>query len=547
MKKNLIAMAALMLACSATEAAEVKLKINRRYLNFPISHRMDRQRLTLSAKGTDTCRVVIRLAEEGADYWTFRDVSALKGKTIVLSYEGSQQALERVYQADTIMGESQIYTERNRPQYHFTTRRGWINDPNGLIYYQGKYHLYYQHNPVERDWENMHWGHAVSTDLLHWQEQPVALHPDTVGTIFSGSAVVDYKNVSGLGRKGEPALLAYYTAEHPRYQRQCMAYSLDGGQTFTKYAGNPIIDSHARWQSHDTRDPKVFWYAPGNHWVMVLNERDGHTIYTSTDMKTWEPTSHITGFWECPELFEVAVEGRPDQKKWVMWGASGTYMIGAFDGKRFTPDGPKLCNLNGSAYAAQVYNNIPAEDGRVIKIAWGRISFDDMPFNGCMLLPQEQLLRQTPSGLRLISRPIREVNELLTPAYSGQDLTMQQANEALRPFAADETLRIRAVLHLTYATDASLRFRGERLFDYDMNGNRLNGEFYAPDTPGSMDLEADIYVDRGMAEVFIDGGRYSYSMKRDTRRTDQAGYEIHGNQVEVKQLEVYRVKSVWNK
>ena len=287
--------AAILCGCAtAVTAADVKLKITKKYINFPVSHKVDRRAMTLSVKGQEPCRFVIRLAEGEPDYWVFRDVSGLKGKTVTLSYEGSEAALAKVYQDDRIAGEEEIYNEKYRPQYHFTTRRGWINDPNGMVFYKGKYHLFYQHNPAEREWENMHWGHAVSTDLLHWEELPVALHPDTIGTIFSGSAVIDYDNTAGYNAKDVPAMVAFYTADHPKSQRQCMAYSLDEGLTFTKYEGNPIIDSYDKWQSHDTRDPKVFWYAPGGHWVLVLNERNGHSIYNSKNLKDWTFQSHIT-------------------------------------------------------------------------------------------------------------------------------------------------------------------------------------------------------------------------------------------------------------
>ena len=547
MAKKGILFAAMLSVCAAVaSAADLKLKITKKYINFPVSHKVDRRAMTLSVRGQEPCRFVIRLADGEPDYWVFRDVSNLKGKTVTLSYEGSEAALAKVYQDDRIAGEDEIYNEKYRPQYHFTTRRGWINDPNGMVFYKGKYHLFYQHNPAEREWENMHWGHAVSTDLLHWEELPIALHPDTIGTIFSGSAVIDYGNTAGYNAKDEPAMVAFYTADHPKSQRQCMAYSLDEGLTFTKYEGNPIIDSYDKWQSHDTRDPKVFWYAPGKHWVMVLNERNGDSIYNSKNLKDWTFQSHITGFWECPELFEISVDGNANNKKWVMWGASGTYMVGTFDGKKFTPETTKLCNLNGSAYAAQVFNNISPEDGRVIKMAWGRISFDDMPFNGCMLLPQEQILKTVNGGLRLVSKPVSEVGQLFDEAYSGNGLTAREANEVMKRFDGNDVLRIHAKLHLTYATDAGFSYRGQRLVKYDMNGNRLNGEFYASPEPGSMDLDADIYVDRGMVEVYIDGGLYSYSMKRDVKSTNPEGYVFWGNQLELKNLAVYTVKSIWD-
>src|SRR5690606_13651467 len=194
---------------------------------------------------------------------------------------------------------------------------------NGLVYHNGEYHLFYQHNPYEKEWENMHWGHAVSPDLVHWRELPVALFPDELGTMFSGSAVIDHANTAGYNQGDTAAMIVAYTAAGPEKQVQCIAYSLDNGRTFTKYNGNPVIDSKKKWNSPDTRDPKVFWYKPGNHWVMVLNERDGHSIYTSADLKKWNYESHVTGFWEWPELFELPVDVDINNTNWGTDGASG--------------------------------------------------------------------------------------------------------------------------------------------------------------------------------------------------------------------------------
>lgn len=540
--KNLIYSLLFLLSLHAVSAnaGEVTIKIKKQYLNFPISQNVERKNLTFSIEGKHYCKSVIRLTDGEPQYWVFQDVGMWKGKTLVLSGDFSDSALENIQQSDTIMGQSEMYKERNRPQYHFTARRGWINDPNGLIYYKGKYHMFYQHNPYEREWENMHWGHAVSTDMLHWTELPLALHPDGFGSMFSGTAVIDYDDSAEfMADNGTPAMVAFYTS-NGEWQTQCMAYSLDEGLTWTKYSGNPVVDSHEKWQSHDTRDPKVFWYAPTNKWVMVVNERDGNTIYNSIDLRNWTEQSHITGFWECPELFELAVEGNPKEKHWVMWGASGTYMIGKFDGKTFTPETNKLQNLFGSAYAAQTFANMPSQDGRVVKMAWGRISFDDMPFNGCMLLPQEQILKRTKQGLRLYSRPVVETEKLFLRAFEAKNISAEEANGMLKQYANDDVLRIKATLQMTYATDAGLTFRGQRLLTYDMNGNRINDNFYSPDEPGTMDLPVEIYVDRGLVEVFVDGGALSYSMKLDGK--EKKGYEFFGNQLKLKYLEVDKLK-----
>ena len=223
---------------SEAQTAERSLKISGKYLNFPISHKTDRAKMTFRVPGEPDLSVVARLAGEDADYWVFRDVSSLEGKTVTILYEGSADALDKIYQSDEPEGHETMYHEKNRPQFHFTTRRGWINDPNGLIYHNGEYHLFYQHNPYEREWENMHWGHAVSRDLIHWKELPDALYPDSLGTMFSGSAVIDYGNTAGFNRRNKPAMVAAYTAAGQDRQTQCIAYSLDDGRTLTKYGGN---------------------------------------------------------------------------------------------------------------------------------------------------------------------------------------------------------------------------------------------------------------------------------------------------------------------
>ena len=388
------------------------------------------------------------------------------------------------------------------------------------------------------------WKQDISA-CRRWEELPDALHPDELGTIFSGSAVIDYDNTAGFNKKNEPALVAAYTVDNPEKQRQCIAYSLDKGRTFTKYEGNPVIDSKAKWNSKDTRDPKVFWYAPGKHWVMVLNERDGHSIYNSADLKNWEYKSHVTGFWECPELFELPVDGDKNHTKWVMYGASGTYMLGSFDGQTFTPEAGKYYYYTGSMYAAQTYSNIPASDGRRIQIGWGRISHDGMPFNGMMLLPNELTLRTTSKGVRLFSVPVRETEQLFQPVGNWTSLSSDAANQRLQAFSGKDCLRIRTTIKLSHATSAGLNLYGQPLVDYDMNSNLINGVFYSPDDRTSIELTADIYIDRTSIEVFIDGGAYSYSMKRSPREGNREGLHFWGNNIEVKNLEVFSVKSIW--
>jgi sucrose-6-phosphate hydrolase SacC (GH32 family) len=488
----------------------------------------------------------IRLADTTPDYWVFCDVTHLKGKTVTIKYDGLSTGIKKIYQDDAIAGQDSLYKEKNRPQFHFTTRRGWINDPNGLIYFDGEYHLFYQHNPYEREWENMHWAHAVSTDLVHWKELQLALSPDSLGTMFSGSTVMDYKNSAGFNKGNQPAMIAAYTAASDQKQTQCIAYSLDKGRTWIKYKGNPVIDSKEKWNSIDTRDPRVFWYQPGKHWVMVLNERDGHSIYNSTNLKDWTYHSHTTGFWECPDLFELTVDNQSGLKKWVMLGASNSYMIGSFDGKKFTPESGKHYFSTGTIYAAQTITNIPDADGRRIQIGWGRISHPDMPFNGMMLMPTELTLKTTKNGVRLFSNPVKEYNQLFTPENKWTGISAQQANDYLKAYNERDRFRIKTTIRLSHATSAGLSLFGQRILDYDMNNNLVNGVFYSPEDMTSMEISADIYMDRTSIEVFIDGGAYSYSMERRSTNDNKEGLHFWGTNIEVKNLEVFGVQSIWN-
>jgi sucrose-6-phosphate hydrolase SacC (GH32 family) len=529
-------------------AGEISLKITEKYLILPVSQQAERGSMSFSlitSKKQETAirSFVIRLSEN-PEYWVFADVSEYKGRNLKIAYEGDAAGLSKIYQSDKVAGADSLYREKNRPSLHFTSRRGWINDPNGLIYYDGEYHLFYQHNPYEREWENMHWGHAVSPDLLHWQELPSALFPDEHGAMFSGTTVIDYENTSGFGSKDQPAMVAFYTADNPDKEIQCVAYSLDKGRTWVKYAENPVIDSGAKWNSRETRDPKVFWYEKGRHWVMVLFERDGHSIYNSNDLKHWEYQSHTIGFWECPELFELAIDGNPAETLWVMYGASGTYMLGNFDGKTFTPVTSKLAFEFGSIYAAQTFNNIPLEDGRRIQIGWDRVEQPGMPFKGQMSVPTELTLRTTQSGVRLFACPVKEFDNLQDKkVVSAQNLTPEKATELLVPYGNAGALRIKVRLNLPHYEFAVLALNGQNLFDCNLNFNTVNGFFYSPPQV-SKEVSVDIIIDKTTVETFLDGGALSYCLQRET--VNNQGFRFwSGKGFEVVSLEAWTMKSIW--
>lgn len=526
-------------------ACELSIKVNKRYLNMPVSQQLTSKRMTLDLNGTQIAGFNIRLTADDPEYWVFYDLADYQGKTLNISYDGDAKALNKIYQADTFVGQESVYMENNRPQFHFSTQRGWINDPNGLVYYEGEYHLFYQFNPYDKDWGNLNWGHAVSKDLLYWKELPIALHADTLGEIYSGSAVIDYDNTSGFGTKGNPAMVAIYTVQCQDGQIQCIASSLDKGRTWKKYGKNPVINTRMNRGSWDNRDPKVFWYKPGKYWVMALHEKDGPSIYTSNNLKDWTYQSHTTGFWECPELFELAVDGNKNKTKWVMQGASGTYMIGLFDGKKFTPETGKHYYATGYLYAPQTYNNIPENDGRRIQTSWASIKHQGMPFAGMMLLPVELRLQTTKDGIRMLSQPIKETEKLLTPLLQEKSLTMEQANEKLKALQSLDRLCIKTTIKLSQPTNAGLELCGQKILDYDMNFNKVNGTFYSPQDMTSLELSADIYIDKTSIEVFIDGGLYSYIIERK-EENNKNNFQFWGLQnIEIRNLDVYSVKSIW--
>jgi fructan beta-fructosidase len=523
---------------------DLSFTISSHYLNLPVCQDVNRGKMSFEIEGKPDLDFVIRLSSH-PDYWVFYDVSPYKGKVLKISYAGDPDGLSKIYQDDVITGQDSLYKEVNRPQIHFTTRRGWTNDPNGMVYFEGEYHLFYQHNPFEREWENMSWGHAVSKDLIHWEELSDVMFPDKLGAIFSGTVVIDYNNTSGFGKDGIPPMVAIYTVHSPDNERQCIAYSHDKGRTFTKYEGNPVIDSKEKWDSKDLRDPKVFWYQPTKNWVMVLFERDGNSIYTSANLKDWKYESHTTGFWECPQFFELAVDGNKKNLKWVMYGASGTYMTGMFDGKVFTPETGKYYFGNGDLYAAQTFDNIPESDGRRIQIGWGRIQQPGMPFNGMMLMPTELTLKTTKEGIRMFNTPVKEVDKLQEKEYSGEGLDANKATELLQEFNDAVSIRIKTTIKLSHSTDAGLTLNGQSIFKYDLNFNLINGLFYSPEDRTSMEISADIIIDKTSVEVFVDGGAFSYAIERKSDPKNKDGFKFFGNRIEIKILKVYPMHSIW--
>lgn len=363
----------------------VSLNVAKKFLLLPVQENAPECKIgIINNNKSEGVLMNVRLAREKVDYYVPYDISAYAGQDISIDIQGmpsSSLCWKEIKLSDTFDTSNR---ETYRPVYHHTPVYGWMNDPNGMFYKDGVYHLYFQYNPYGSMWGNMTWGHSTSTDLTHWTYEGTAIVPDAWGAIFSGSCVVDKDNTAGFG-KG--AVVAFYTSAKSTpwgdVQSQSMAYSLDNGKTFIKYEHNPILTSTER----DFRDPKVFWYAPGKHWVMMLAVGQEMQIYSSGNLKEWKKESSFGamqgahgGVWECPDLVEVAVEGSKE-KKWVLicnlnpggpfGGSAAQYFVGSFDGKKFVNESPtqtKWLDWGKDNYATVTWSNAPA--GRCIALGW---------------------------------------------------------------------------------------------------------------------------------------------------------------------------------
>ena len=442
------------------------------------------------------------------------------------------------------------YAEPLRPQFHFTARQNWLNDPNGLVLFQGEYHQFFQYNPLGLDGGDFKaWGHAVSPDLVHWRQLNIALTPDKLGSIWSGSAVVDWQNTSGFQMGAAPPLVVIYTTAGGKVAEskgqpftQSVAYSNDRGRTWTKYSRNPVVKNI----SSENRDPKVIWHAQSKHWVMALYLADDRfAILTSPDLKEWKKIDEIriAGSSECPDFFPAPIENQADATKWIFWSASGTYLIGNFDGNKFVDESGPLRDVVGANYAAQTFSDIPASDGRRVQIAWMRDGrYPGMPFNQQMSFPVVVALRLFPEGLRLIQSPVKELSLLHDRRYawSGE---LDASTDPLADLVVD-ACEIRTTIDPADASTIAFTIRGLRL-TYDTVTQRLSTPGFdcaIPITDGKLRLV--ILVDRTSIEVFAQDGRVMLS-ECFVPPADERRATLSGAGAKVESLECWTLKSSW--
>ena len=529
-----------------------------RFLNLPVKTGGPRRRLTVTVDGRALVTNDVELADGAADWWAPLDLGPHATAAVTLEVDAlpsDSRGLEAVTRSAAEEHLDGLYAEPLRGQFHFSPRRGWNNDPNGLVWHDGEYHLFFQHNPYGWAWGNMHWGHAVSTDLVHWRELGDVLAPDALGPMFSGSAVVDHADTSGLGRDGVPPLVLLYTAAGTPTV-QCLASSTDG-RRFDKLPGNPILGE----VTGGNRDPKVFWHEPTGRWVMVLyvtlpgGEQPRHTVhfFTSPNLRDWSLASVTAGepgtnyLFECPDFFPLAVDGDPRREKWVLLGANGEYGVGGFDGTTFTPEVTRLPGHRGrGVYAPQTFSDIPAADGRRIQIGWFQTATPGMPFNQSMTLPLELRLVSTREGPRLSFTPVVELECLRARTHSraatlepggpnplaGVDADLQELRAEFRPTRSGEL--VVTIRGITVAFDA----RSDEV---------VVGDIRVP-APRRRDgtQTLTIYCDRTGLEVFAaDGLVYVPLPVAPAADARGVSVEARGGPVVCTRLDLHELRSAW--
>jgi fructan beta-fructosidase len=490
----------------------------------------------------------------------------------------------------TAIAQNNLYKEKYRPQFHFSPAKNWTNDPNGLVYYKGEYHLFYQYNPYGNRWGHMSWGHAVSTDLVHWKHLPLAIPEKDSIMIFSGSAVIDEKNSTRFAKKpGESPMVAIYTAhvianpaDPDNYrQEQHIAYSLDKGRTWTKYDGNPVLDIHKK----DFRDPKVFWYAPQQKWIMALVLPHEHIVqfYSSADLKIWKhlsdfgPAGDINDIWECPDLQQVPVAGSPGKFKWVLLNSQQItmqYFVGEFDGTNFINENPanKIFrpDYGPDYYAAVTYNNLPLNHPPIL-LGWANNwkyanDIPTLPWKSAMALPRNLSLKKINNEWIMIQQPVASLKNLQTNPVAlknvdvkgtkrlsekGQQWEMEIVFNPGQNATAGVRLAVGKLNSFIIGYDAV----HEKLF-IDRSGcinNSFNKNFAAlsryetPLAAIQQKIKLHIFFDNSIVELFANDGLAVMTAQLFPDQTDN---EIElfsdGGSTKFESIKFWKIKSAWS-
>ncbi|OKS84918.1 glycoside hydrolase family 32 protein [Mucilaginibacter polytrichastri] len=479
------------------------------------------------------------------------------------------------------------YQEPHRPQVHYSPEQHWVNDPNGMVYFNHTYHLFFQYYPGDIVWGPMHWGHAESKDLVHWKQLPVALYPDSLGYIFSGSAVVDSNNTSGFGKNGKVPLVAIFTHHDPKgekagtdvFQNQSIAYSLDNGLTWTKYADNPVLKNPG---IKDFRDPKVMWYAKQKKWVMTLATKDHITFYSAPDLKAWKKESEFGlragahgGVWECPDLFPLKLNGKT---YWILvvninpggpnGGSATQYFVGDFNGHQFMPMDTQTRWLD---YGPDEYAGITWSNTGSRKIFLGWMSnweyANQVPtekWRNAMTIPRDLHLKQSKQGIVIASKPVPELANINANTWVSKNVLVNKTldlNGKVDKLQSQYILKLNTTTLKGYTIKLSNNKKEEVLIGYDdvkgkyfidrTKSGRIDfkkgfsGRFEAPRLSSSKSADLTIVVDKASVELFADGGLTTMTAIYFPNE-DYSGLAINVNgALKLNTLTITGLKSIW--
>lgn len=527
----------------------MRLRCDSRYIILPVSHQAEKRSLRFLEMGKLIFELKVGLDFANPEVEFYYNIERFAGKEIELAAE-PEIAME-IRKSNAKYPSEEKYNGKHRPGFHFSSQRGWLNDPNGLVYYRGVYHMFYQYNPVGCIWGNMHWGHAVSSDLVHWEEKEPALYPDETGTIFSGSAIADYRNVTGLKQNENDVILLYYTAagnsdsELSRSRRfaQCLAYSSDGGKTFEKYSKNPVVP----FIEHENRDPKVIYDQERDIYVMVLYlAGNRYLLLTSSNLLEWEQMHEIIlpEDAECPDFYPLALDDNVNNIKWVFSGASDRYLIGSFDGRSLRPEtGTKKLQYSSDSYAAQTWSGISSADDRRIRIAWKRFDMPSMPFNMSMDFPCEMKLKTFDGEAFLCAYPVREIEGIRGTGFHACDVRVSPSEKFSRPLAGR-----------LYDIIFSIPGNSEAGFSIGVFGMKLKGDLAgarltccgnsAPLESFGGSIELRLLVDVNGMEIFINKGKAFMSIGhiQDYDMNDLV-FETFDREIVLEEINVTELKS----
>lgn len=517
----------------------MKIEIKNKYLVFPVNTLSTKKVLTFKTDCKTVYQINIKLDNCNPDFYAYIDVSRFIGQTLNI-FVAPEMKLE-FREVDEINIDN-LYHEPFRPQVHFTTKNGWINDPNGLIYIDGTYHMFYQHNPTEPNWDNLHWGHAVSSDLIHWEQKPMALFPDERGAMFSGCAILDDKNLLGKNAEDNKAALLYYTTTTPFCQH--MSYSTDNFETIKQYTEKPVVP-HIKAAN---RDPKVVFCDELDCYIMVLYlDEDIYCIFTSNDLINWKELQriHLVGDNECPDIFPLY--DNDGFRKWIIIGAHDKYLVGNFENGKFVAEQPVLSlHYGNSGYAGQSFSNLP--NNRIVRMVWDRWGLPQFNFSGQMGIPMEMSLSKCEENYYLQANPVEEIKGIYkkTKTLSYVSVAPEETfNEKLECTAQLLKFKCEGLENGVMTVNIFGRSIG-----FDFTANKMNiGNCTAPISLTRRGLDITIIVDRCSMEVFADGGKIFVScLNHDTVSDFNIPHLViqADRKITLENIEINSLNSIWD-